>query len=170
MQHRQLRRSGGRGIVRSAHEIASLKQCIRDQRLNTGRTKSKTRKRGNTKASCTPGRNISQPKGTTSARRAQKENVPAPKSRSSTLETISAATVVSDKQSLDAVLQFLRNLAQDLRFLLPVFVGYGVTDRTSLRSIRSMENWRAWFYTWVKEGHLTELQFKMITDGMVKMV
>ncbi len=96
--------------------------------------------------------------------------MPAPKSRSSTLETISAATVVSDKQSLDAVLQFLRNLAQDLRFLLPVFVGYGVTDRTSLRSIRSMENWRAWFYTWVKEGHLTELQFKMITDGMVKMV
>ena len=83
---------------------------------------------------------------------------------------MSVATLVSDKQPLDAVLQFLRNLAQDLSSLLSVFIRYGVTDRTSLRGVRCMENWRAWMYTWVKEGHLTELQFKIVTDGMEKIV
>ncbi|KAI0721719.1 hypothetical protein C8T65DRAFT_630991 [Cerioporus squamosus] len=166
-QHRQLQRSGGRGLVRSAHEIESIKQSMRDRKNTTGCVKSKSRKRSSRNAS-TPARSVSQ-KGA-SVRNSQKENAPVPKSRFSTLETISGATVVSDKQPHEAILRFLRNLAQNLSFLLPVFVRYGVTDRSSLRSIRCMENWRAWLYTWVKEGTLTELQFKMVTDGMEKIV
>ncbi|KAI0670437.1 hypothetical protein C8Q78DRAFT_124608 [Trametes maxima] len=60
---------------------------------------------------------------------------------------------------------FLRALPQDLSSLLPVFVEYGITDEASMRGVLRMAGWRRWLYGWVREGRLTELQFKMISDG-----
>ncbi|TBU50716.1 hypothetical protein BD309DRAFT_1025160 [Dichomitus squalens] len=68
------------------------------------------------------------------------------------------------------ILDFLSALAQDLSFLLAVFISHGVGDDTSLQSMLQMNNWRSWMYTWVREGVLTELQFQMIVDGLEKLL
>ncbi|KAI0646998.1 hypothetical protein C8Q79DRAFT_599051 [Trametes meyenii] len=60
---------------------------------------------------------------------------------------------------------FLRALPLDLSSLLPVFLEYGITDQASLRGVPRMAGWRRWLYSWVREGRLTELQFKMVSDG-----
>ncbi|RPD66078.1 hypothetical protein L226DRAFT_188285 [Lentinus tigrinus ALCF2SS1-7] len=161
-QHRQLRRAGGRGLSSSATQ-RTIKQTVGDREPSGAHTRSKSRKPSKAVRSVT--------QQSTRVHRSQKENLPVPDSRYNTPETMFEATVV-DKQLLEheVVLQFLRDLAQDLSFLLPVFVRYGITGRTTLRSVRCMENWRGWIYTWVKEGNLTELQFKIISDGMEKIV
>ncbi|KAI0831248.1 hypothetical protein BC628DRAFT_742614 [Trametes gibbosa] len=63
--------------------------------------------------------------------------------------------------------QFLQDLPQDLRCLYSVFVGYGIGNESALRGMRRMQGWRRWLYGWVSAGQLTELQFKMISDGIV---
>lgn len=62
--------------------------------------------------------------------------------------------------------RFLQGLPQDLSHLLPVFIGYGVGDEGALRGLLRAENWRRWLYGWVSAGELTELQFKMVSDGL----
>ena len=64
------------------------------------------------------------------------------------------------------IIGFLSALAQDLSFLEPVFVKHGVGDDATLRGMLRMSNWHSWIYGWVKEGGLTELQFRMIVNGL----
>ncbi|KAI0336519.1 hypothetical protein GY45DRAFT_1238263 [Cubamyces sp. BRFM 1775] len=63
---------------------------------------------------------------------------------------------------------FLRTLPQDLGDLLPVFIQYGVDDDNALRGMLRMPAWQSWLYSWVKEGWLTELQFRMICNGLAQ--
>ena len=100
----------------------------------------------------------------------QKENVPLPSSSTSQQSRArSTATLVVEQPPTNAVILFLQSLAQDLSFLLSTFVSHGVKDGPSLCSVLGIANWRAWLYSWVKEGMLTELQFKMVCDGFERM-
>ncbi|TBU50729.1 hypothetical protein BD309DRAFT_995828 [Dichomitus squalens] len=60
----------------------------------------------------------------------------------------------------DSILAFLNSLSPALPALLPVFMVMGVNDSSRDR----------WLYSWVKEGRITELQFKIIRVGMQKIV
>ena len=66
----------------------------------------------------------------------------------------------------EPIVGFLSALAQDLSCLEPVFVKHGVGDDATLRGMLQMSNWHSWIYGWVKEGALTELQFRMIVNGL----
>ena len=70
--------------------------------------------------------------------------------------------------STEPVSDFLRSLPQDLAFLLPVFVSYGVKDGPSLHALLRMKDWQGWLYTWVRQGKLTEFQFTLISRGLEK--
>ncbi|KAI0664825.1 hypothetical protein C8Q70DRAFT_1049031 [Cubamyces menziesii] len=70
----------------------------------------------------------------------------------------------------EAIKGFLRTLPQDLGGLLPLFLQYGVGDGDALRGMLRMPAWRSWLYSWVKEGWLTELQFRMVCDGLAQLV
>ncbi|KAI9064379.1 hypothetical protein FKP32DRAFT_633788 [Trametes sanguinea] len=111
-----------------------------------------------------------------SSRKATPRNVATPRTRaiSATLGTSQATmvgVVLRPYKPATAVESFLQGLPQDLRFLLPTFIQYGVKDEASLRGMLQMSEWRRWLYSWVKEGRLTELQFEMfqalgcIVDG-----
>ncbi|KAH9901367.1 hypothetical protein C8Q73DRAFT_832822 [Cubamyces lactineus] len=67
-----------------------------------------------------------------------------------------------------AIEAFLRALPQDLGGLLPLFQQFGVVDEDALRGMLRMPAWRSWLYSWVKEGWLTELQFRMVCDGLAQ--
>ena len=71
-------------------------------------------------------------------------------------------------QGSETIVAFLRTLPQDLSSLLPVFLQHGVDDSEALRGMLHMPAWRSWLYSWVKEGWLTELQFRMVCDGLVQ--
>ncbi|KAI0362034.1 hypothetical protein OH77DRAFT_1584525 [Trametes cingulata] len=81
-----------------------------------------------------------------------------------------AATIVDAGANLHKpatfIEHFLESLSQDLSFLAPVFVDYGVVDEPALRGMLRMQDWRCWLYSWVAAGKLTELQFKMVIDGL----
>ena len=70
----------------------------------------------------------------------------------------------------DPVFAFLRGLDPEQTDLLPVFVAMGVTDGAALQGVARMRTRDAWVYSWVKENHITELQFAAIVSGFKKMV
>ncbi|TBU50981.1 hypothetical protein BD310DRAFT_910950, partial [Dichomitus squalens] len=68
----------------------------------------------------------------------------------------------------DSILAFLNSLSPALPALLPVFMVMGVNDPVTLRGLSGMESRDRWLYSWVKEGRITESQFKIIRAGMQK--
>ncbi|KAI0807365.1 hypothetical protein C8Q74DRAFT_57107 [Fomes fomentarius] len=149
IQHRQLRRAGSsQGIRRTEKEILDCQR--RFSRIN---------------ASAREHRSIA-------ARESAKLAMQGTVMDSGTGPTAQKSTrgLRGGQSSINALatepISFLRSLPQDLSFLLPVFVRHGVVDEPSFRSIARMVKWRSWLYTWVKEGDLTELQFKMVSDRL----
>ncbi|KAI0709177.1 hypothetical protein C8Q76DRAFT_742385 [Earliella scabrosa] len=164
-QHRQLRRAGAsRGIIRTEDEIKACKRHFVKQHVRGEEGKKKSPVRSSTRPAEVHSINSMCYKST------QKENVPLPSSSTSQQSRArSTATLVVEQPPTNAVILFLQSLAQDLSFLLSTFVSHGVKDGPSLCSVLGIANWRAWLYSWVKEGMLTELQFKMVCDGFERM-
>ncbi|KAI0374834.1 hypothetical protein BV20DRAFT_1118070 [Pilatotrama ljubarskyi] len=162
--HRQSRKKGSRnGIMRTTQEASGVSPSGgRSYRANkAARPQESSSSRGNTA--------IAASSGVICMRRA------AQKTRASQINTNGARTG-SDIANINAgpsvqktstfIEHFLESLPQDLRVLLPVFVDHGVVDEPSLRGMLRMQNWPCWLYSWVVAGQITELQFKMVIDGL----
>lgn len=68
------------------------------------------------------------------------------------------------------VLVFLQTLVPDQSTLLPLVISMGVTDDAALHGLARMQCRNKFFYSWVKQNFITELQLIAIITGLQVMV
>ncbi|KAH9854198.1 hypothetical protein C2E23DRAFT_87238 [Lenzites betulinus] len=165
--HRQLRKSGNPTGIRQYDQLEVRSTSCPP---TAGRPRS-LRDRSSPRRSVMSGSRLQDSSGRKLTPKTSSRRRVSPRSKITVTPTVIASkspstTTRKVEKHTDFVQEFLRGLPQDLRFLYPVFVGYGICDESALRGLRRMQGWRCWLYSWVRTRQLTELQFKMISDGI----